>query len=69
MCTEMVITQNRFGREYKKKIDKVKEEYEILNFDKHFIPAHFNGKNCMGMDTYKGDELRLILYCKPKKGD
>lgn len=48
------------------KINKVEQEYKILDFDKHFVPAHFVCKNCIGMNVYKGDEIRLILYCEPK---
>ena len=48
------------------KIDKVEQEYKILDFDEYFVPSHFVGKNCMGMNVYKGDELHLILYCEPK---
>ena len=56
-----------FWERVQEKIDKVEQEYEVMDFDKHFIPAHLVGKNCMGMDVHRGDELRLILYCKPRK--
>lgn len=39
------------------KIDKVKEEYEIVDEERKFIPAH---------DNY-GDELYLTLFCKDKE--
>lgn len=55
-----------FWTRVQKKIDKVEEHYEIIDMDKHFVPQHYVGKNCIGMDVYRGDELRLILYCKPK---
>lgn len=48
------------------KIDKVEEEYKIISMDKNFIPAHSVGKNCMGMDRYRCDELFLTLYCEEK---
>ena len=41
-----------FWDRVQEKIDKIEEEYV--------------GKNCLGMDTYKGDELFLTLFCKPK---
>jgi hypothetical protein len=46
------------------KIDEVEKRYKIINMDKNFIPAHYVGKNCMGMDVYRGDELFLTLYCE-----
>ena len=55
-----------FWDRVQKKIDKVEEEYEIINMDKKFIPSHYIDKNCMGMDVYRGDELFLTLYCKSK---
>ena len=55
-----------FWDRVQKKIDKVEEEYEIINMDKKFIPSHYIGKNCMGMDVYRADELFLTLYCKSK---
>ena len=55
-----------FWDRVQKKIDKVEEEYEIINMNKKFIPSHYIGKNCMGMDVYRGDELFLTLYCKSK---
>ena len=55
-----------FWDRVQKKIDKVEEEYEIINMNKKFIPSHCIGKNCMGMDVYRGDELFLTLYCKSK---
>ena len=39
------------------KIDKVKEEYEIIDEERKFIPAH---------DNY-ADELYLTLFCKDKE--
>ena len=56
-----------FWDRVQKKIDKVEEEYEIIDKDKKFIPSHYIGKNCMGMDVYRGDELFLTLYCKRKQ--
>lgn len=55
-----------FWDRVQKKINKVEEEYEIINMDKKFIPSHYIGENCMGMDVYKADELFLTLYCKKK---
>jgi hypothetical protein len=55
-----------FWERVQEQIDKVEEQYEIIDMDKHFVPQHCVGKNCMGMDVYRADELRLILYCKPK---
>lgn len=55
-----------FWDRVQKKIDKVMEEYEITDINKIFIPNHYVGKNCMGMDVYKDDELFLTLYCKKK---
>ena len=55
-----------FRNRVQKKIDKVEEEYEIIDKDKKFIPSHYIGKNCMGMDVYRADELFLTLYCKRK---
>lgn len=56
-----------FWDRVQKKIDKVEEEYEIINMDKKFIPSHYIGENCMGMDVYRDDELFLTLYCKRKQ--
>ena len=53
-----------FWDRVQEKIDKVTEQYEIVDMVKKFIPSHYVGKNCMGMDTYKGDELFLTLFCK-----
>lgn len=53
-----------FWTRVQKKIDKVEEQYKIINMDKNFIPAHYVGKNCMGMDVHRGDELFLTLYCE-----
>lgn len=50
-----------------KKIEKVKEEYEIIDINKKFIPGHYIDKNCFGMDVYRGDELFLTLYCRKKR--
>lgn len=50
-----------------KKIDKVEEEHEIISMNEKFIPHHYIGKNCMGMDVYRCDELFLTLYCKRKE--
>lgn len=55
-----------FWDRVQKKIDKVKEEYEIMDFVKKFIPSHYIGENCMGMDVYRADKLFLTLYCKKK---
>ena len=55
-----------FWDRVQKKIDKVEEQYKIIDMDKNFIPAHYVGKNCMGMDTYRDDELFLALYCEEK---
>ena len=55
-----------FWDRVQKKIDKVEEEYEIINMNKKFIPSHYIGKNCMEMDVYRGDELFLTLYCKSR---
>lgn len=60
-----IYAESFWGR-VQKKIDKVEEEYEIIDKDKKFIPSHYIGKNCMGMDVYKADELFLTLYCKKK---
>jgi hypothetical protein len=55
-----------FRDRVQEKKDKVEEEFEIIDMAKKFIPAHYVGKNCLGMDTHKGDELFLTLFCKPK---
>lgn len=55
-----------FWDRVQKKIDEVEKEYKIIDFDKNFIPAHSIGKNCMGMEVSRGDELTLILYCEEK---
>ena len=55
-----------FWTRVQKKIDKVEEQYKVIDIDKNFIPAHYIGKNCMGMDVYRGDELFLTLYCEEK---
>ena len=60
-----IYAESFWGR-VQKKIDKVEEEYEIIDKDKKFVPSHYIGKNCMGMDVYKADELFLTLYCKKK---
>ena len=41
-----------FRNRVQKKIEKVKEEYEIIDMHKKFILAHYIGKNCMGMNVY-----------------
>lgn len=56
-----------FWERVQEKIDKVEQEYEIVDMVKKFIPAHSVGKNCMGMETHRADELFLMLFCKPKK--
>lgn len=53
-----------FWTRVQKKIDEVEKKYKIINMDKNFIPAHYIGKNCMGMDVYRSDELFLTLYCE-----
>ena len=55
-----------FWERVREKIDKVSEKYEVVDMVKKFIPAHYVGENCMGMPTYKGDELFLTLFCKKK---
>lgn len=50
-----------------KKIDKIEESYEIIDLNKKFIPSHYIGKNCMGMDVYRDDELFLTLFCLNKE--
>lgn len=55
-----------FRTRVQKQVDKVKEKYEIVRMEKHFIGGHYVGKNCMGMDVFRGDELFLTLYCNPK---
>lgn len=53
-----------FWTRVQKKIDKVEEEYKIIDMDKKFIPEQYLGKNCMGMDVYRADELFLTLFCE-----
>ena len=48
-----------FWDRVQKKIDKVEEEYEIINMHNKFITSPCIGKNCMGMDAYRDDELFL----------
>lgn len=55
-----------FWTRVQKKIDKVEENYKIIDMEKKFIPAHCLGKNCMGMDVYRADELFLTLFCEEK---
>lgn len=55
-----------FWTRVQKKIDKVEEQYKIVNMDKKFIQAHYIDKNCMGMDVHRADELFLTLYCEEK---
>ena len=55
-----------FWDRVQEKINKVTEKYEIVDMVKKFTPSHYVGKNCMGMDTHKGDELFLTLFCKKK---
>ena len=55
-----------FWERVREKIDKISEKYEVVDMVKKFIPAHYVGENCMGMHTYKGDELFLTLFCKKK---
>ena len=55
-----------FWERVQKKINEIEKQYEILDMDKKFIPSHYVGKNCLGMDTYRGDELFLTLYCEKK---
>lgn len=66
MNTEMEYMQNHFGTEFKIKLAKIEEEYEIIDMNKKFIPNHYIGKNCMDMDIYRDDELFLTLFCKKK---
>lgn len=47
-----------------KKIDEVEKKYKIIDTNKKFIPKHYLGKNCMGMDVYRDDELFLTLFCE-----
>lgn len=61
------IYSESFWDRVKKKINKVQEEYEIIYINKKFIPYHYIGVNCLGMDVYRGDELFLILYCCKKE--
>ena len=56
-----------FWTRVQKKINKVEEQYKIIDMDKKFIPAHYIGMNCMGMDVYRDDELFLALYCEEKE--
>ena len=56
-----------FWTRVQKKINKVEEQYKIIEMDKKFIPAHCIGKNCMGMDVCRSDELFLALYCVDKE--
>lgn len=53
-----------FWTRAQKKIDEVEKKYKIIDMDKKFIPEHYLGKNCMGMDVYRCDELFLTLYCE-----
>ena len=55
-----------FWDRVRKKINKIEEQYKIIDIDKNFIPAHYVGKNCLGMDVYRCDELFLTLYCEEK---
>lgn len=56
-----------FWRRVQEKIDKIEEKYKIIDSNKKFIPAHYIGKNCMGMDVYRADELFLTLFCEEKE--
>ena len=56
-----------FWTRVQKKINKVEEQYKIIDMDKKFIPSHYIGKNCMGMDVYRDDELFLTLYCEERE--
>ena len=56
-----------FWTRVQKKINKVEEQYKIIDMDKKFIPAHYIVMNCMGMDVYRDDELFLALYCDEKE--
>ena len=55
-----------FWTRVQEKIDEVEKEYTIIDVDKKYIPARYLGKNCMGMDRYKVDEIFLTLYCEEK---
>lgn len=50
-----------------KQMDKIKENYEIIDIIDNFIPSHYCGKNCMNMDYYRGDELYRTVICKSKE--
>mgnify|MGYP003294092461 CR=1 FL=1 len=43
---------------------RIQKKVNKIDMDKKFIPAHYIGKNCMGMDAYRDDELFLTLYCE-----
>lgn len=62
MVTALMLSH--FGLESRKKIDEVEKKYKIVDIDKNFIPAHYIGKNCMGGDVHRCDELFLTLYCE-----
>lgn len=53
-----------FWERVQKQIDEVEKRYKIVYMKRNFIPAHYAGKNCMGMDVYYADELFLTLYCE-----
>ena len=55
-----------FWTRVREKINKVEEQYKIIDMDRKFIPAHPIGKNCMGMETWRADEMFLTMYCEEK---
>ncbi len=56
-----------FQDRLKQKIDNVESKYIILKIlEYNHTPSHYIGKNCLGMDIYKGEELEIKFLVRRK---